>query len=92
LTFARTELFELYTKTCAGDENNLRTKEMEKSLESLDEKRETIEDEIELWLRPDFSEKVEEDTEFLPDLNGVPLSHHWWSSKQREQSIQIYHS
>jgi hypothetical protein len=92
LTFARTELFELYTKICHGDENNLRTKEMEKSLHSLDEIRETIEDDIEVWLRPDFSEKVTEDPEDVPDLNGVPLSHRWWGSKQREQSNENYHS
>ena len=64
--------------------------EMQKKV--LDYKRKELEDQIEVWLSPGFGEKVREYAEDLPDLSGVPLSHDWWSSEQRELSKQIYHT
>ena len=92
LAFVRCELFELYANFCGGDENRLQSEPLEKSIKSLDDTIETIEEDIDIWLRPDFPEIVEEEPIYLPDLNGVPLSHKWWTSKQREQSKQIFHS
>ena len=91
LAFIRDELFELYTTICGGDRAQLETEKMKKSIQTLQDKLETIEEEVEVWLNPDFLELVSEDPKDLPDLSGVPDSHTWWSSEQREQSKQRHH-
>ena len=81
LTFLKNEVFDLYKESCNDNVNE--TDEVKQALKKLDYCIEMLERKISNWSRPDY-EYAEDDLDQLPNLNGVPESHHWWTSKHRE--------
>lgn len=78
ICFARNELLELY-KDVNGDEL---TKEVTEALNSLDQSCEGLQDTVSDWLSGYY--EVEDDPDDVPNLNGVPDSHDWWTEEHRE--------
>ena len=54
----------------------------EAAIRKLKNRIEKLLDEIEVWSDPDYPSS--DWPEQVPDLNGVPLSHDWWTAEHRD--------
>ena len=79
--FFKNEIFDLYKEI---DKAEL-TAEVVKAIQHLETDVDMLESQISVWSDPDY-EWAEEDPDDVPNLNGVPESHFWWSKEQRESS------
>jgi hypothetical protein len=79
LWFLKNEVLDLYKQ---ANENDL-SKEVQDELNKLEEQDNILEYNISNWTRPDYDE-AEDDSDDVPNLNGVPESHDWWTEDHRE--------
>lgn len=80
LTFLKNEIIGLYHdfSTTGGKLGA----ELTSQLEELDDSIDMLECQVQSWSRPNcYSAK--DDPKQVPDLNGVPESHSWWTSQNR---------
>ena len=78
LTFFKNEIFNYYKELCDG--NMQKTSELENSISDLDDHIENLLDLINYWSEED---KIKDYLDEIPDLNGVPESHFWWTEENR---------
>ncbi|CAF1274282.1 unnamed protein product [Adineta ricciae] len=76
--FLKNELLDLY-KEINGKEL---TTEMQSALDKLQTSDNMLDSDISDWIRPDYDEAVDK-SEDVPNLNGVPPSHDWWTEEHR---------
>lgn len=80
LTFLKDEVLGLYREVSGGIEASENTK---KALAELDYFIEMLDDQIYNWSLPTY-EFARDDPRQVPNLNGVPESHTWWTKKHRD--------
>jgi hypothetical protein len=98
LVFLKNEIFDLYKEACEVDsatasrtgDNNATTqlqlsKEMQEAIKLLERKINMLDDDIAVWSQPEHP-FAEDNPEDVPDLNGVPATHYWRTSPNRELS------
>ena len=78
ISFVRNELLDMYKEVNGGELAN----EMTKALADLDHSSDRLKITISGWLSG-YSE-VDDDPDDVPNLNGVPDSHDWWTEEHRE--------
>lgn len=78
--FAKYELIDLY-KELNG--NELPT-EVTDALKQLEESNNVLRSKISDWTRPSGFRGAEDDPDDVPNLNGVPKCHDWWTPEHRE--------
>jgi hypothetical protein len=79
LWFFKNEVLNLYTEV----NGNELPKEVKDVLNKLNESNNVLRHKISNWTRPDYDE-ADDDPEDVPNLNGVPESHNWWTKEHRE--------
>ena len=79
--FIKNEVLDLYKEVNGND----LPKEMKDLLSKLNESNNVLECRISNWTRPDYDE-ADDDPEDVPNLNGVPESHCWWTKEHRQMS------
>ncbi len=76
--FLKNEVLNLYKEV---NGNNL-SKEVQDALKKLEESNNVLQYRISNWTRPDYDE-ADDDPDDVPNLNGVPESHNWWTEEHR---------
>ena len=71
-------IFNYYKELCDG--NMEKTRELENSISDLDDHIENLLDLINYWSE---EENIKDYLDEIPDLNGVPESHYWWTEENR---------
>jgi hypothetical protein len=77
--FLKNEFLDFY-KEVSGCEL---TQEIKDALKKLEESDDALEFDISNWTRPDYDEAVDRLSD-VPNLNGVPESHDWWTEQHRQ--------
>ncbi|UJR11291.1 hypothetical protein I4U23_015472 [Adineta vaga] len=77
--FLKNEFLDFY-KEVSGYEL---TQEMKDALKKLEQSDDELEFNISNWTRPDYDEAVDRPSD-VPNLNGVPESHDWWTEEHRQ--------
>ena len=82
MSFLRHEAFNLY-KEITDEQQQTSSSQVQQAISQLDTNIDNLGEEVEIWTSPhyDFAEDNPRD---VPNLNGVPLSHTWWTEKHRE--------
>lgn len=79
LWFVKNEILDLYKEVNGND----LPQEVQDALKKLKMSDNVLEYNISNWTRPDYDE-ADDDPEDVPNLNGVPESHSWWTEEHRE--------
>ena len=79
LAFFKNEIFNFYKEICGDVDMNL-TDEFENSMSDLDEEIDRLEIDVNYWLK---QKNVKDYLDQIPNLNGVPESHFWWTEENR---------
>ena len=78
LYFFKNEIFNYYKEVCGG--NVELTSEIENAFSDLDDEIYELDVQVKYWSKQD---DVEDYLGEIPNLNGVPQSHYWWTEENR---------
>ena len=81
LHFIKNEIFNYYKEICGG--NVVKTNELEKAFSDIDEKIDDLKNDVKYWSK---QSDVKDCLDYIPNLNGVPESHYWWTEENRQFS------
>jgi hypothetical protein len=88
LWFLRNEILELNAELDLVTDSTARAI-LDAATVKLDRDAEMLESQIDWWANPNYQGEMEEEAFDVPNLKGVPDSHHWWSISQRESCKDI---
>ncbi|CAF5072771.1 unnamed protein product, partial [Rotaria magnacalcarata] len=81
LWFLKNEILDLYKEINGGNEL---TTEIQHALNKLETSDNVLECHISDWTEPGYDEAEDKPRE-VPNLNGVPESHDWWTEEHRQR-------
>ena len=77
IAFFKNEILNFYKELSGNVELS---EEMNNSISDLDDLMDRIETDVAYWSKQD---NVEDYLDYIPNLNGVPESHYWWTEENR---------
>jgi hypothetical protein len=83
MSFLKNEMFQLYKELNNGVDMSIASGSSEEAaIHKLQDRIAKLLNQIEVWSEPNYPS--DDDAEEVPDLNGVPLSHYWWTAEHRD--------